>query len=767
MINKRENHFKIISEKGITLTSIMITVVLMLIIAGITISFSSTPINETRLKGFYSELEIIQRRVDSIAVTNEKYIKPNGDIISIKETGSSLTQSQQNFIRSISSDLNVSKFRFFTKEELFEHLDLYNMNYNVFINFDDRIIIAEEGVTVDGITYYMLENTLNYINQNTQKNVGQVNFEAVVTEYGAGEYKIAIIPEDEIGDLQEGYTIKYKKENSNYWETTNNSYFIADELTTYEVIYEDINGNTKTRTLVITEDTNDEYTAIDKEEFEQIQVTFTIVPIPSDAEVIINGESRTNITVNAGSSVNWSVSKTGYVTQNGSKNAGIADEIIQINLQEDERQEEVEFVTFTITPTPSDAVVTINGEQRTSIEAEAGSSLNWTVSKTGYVTKSDTQTMGESDITLPVSLSRNQVTFTITPSPSDAAVTINGETRTSITVDAGSNINWSVSKPGYVTQSDTQTMGENDITLPVSLNKKQVTFTINPTPSNATVEMIGELNGRTITKSGTGTTSINVDAGTTIVYETSATYYETLTSEYIIGDSNYVLTLSLNKKQVTFTINPTPNDATVKINGITGKSLTVDAGSEISWIVNRNTYYDKSGTYTMQESDYSESVTLSRKPTQSITKTPSSISSSGSFASTAKANTAKKGADDETGSYARGSGSSSLIWNFNFSEIDSNAEIVKIYCEYRVAATTDMTTYTYCSAGGTRFYSEKNNALFVNLVTGSNKNTATITTNLPTAAQVKNSFTLQSTKGSSSGWFRWYGATVTISYINP
>ena len=47
-----------------------------------------------------------------------------------------------------------------------------------------------------------------------------------------------------------------------------------------------------------------------------------------------------------------------------------------------------ERYTYTINPTPADAVVVINGSTTKSIRAAKGHTVTWSVSKTGYVTQS-------------------------------------------------------------------------------------------------------------------------------------------------------------------------------------------------------------------------------------------------------------------------------------------------------------------------------------------------------------------------------------------
>lgn len=55
-----------------------------------------------------------------------------------------------------------------------------------------------------------------------------------------------------------------------------------------------------------------------------------------------------------------------------------------------------------------------------------------------------------------VSLITDKVTFAITPTPTDASVSINGVVGTSIKTYKGATVNWVVSKSGYKTQRGTE-----------------------------------------------------------------------------------------------------------------------------------------------------------------------------------------------------------------------------------------------------------------------------------------------------------------------
>ena len=67
-----------------------------------------------------------------------------------------------------------------------------------------------------------------------------------------------------------------------------------------------------------------------------------------------------------------------------------------------------------------------------------------------------------------------KVMFTINATPSDATVTLNGQTTNSITVDYGTTVNWSVSKSGYTTQSGNEVV-TSDIAKNIVLTESDPT----------------------------------------------------------------------------------------------------------------------------------------------------------------------------------------------------------------------------------------------------------------------------------------------------
>ena len=243
--------------------------------------------------------------------------------------------------------------------------------------------------------------------------------------------------------------------------------------------------------------------------------TLTVNPVTPDATVTINGIVQTSMQVTNGSIVNVKVSADGYKTYEEFILVD-KDMVITPELQKEE-------VTFSITTIPSDCIVRLNSVARNSINIIKGSSVNWEVSKSGYITKSGSTIVTE-NTSMQVSLDvigEGKINFTINViSPLDAVVTINGETTNSIIVDKNSEVTWSVEAPHYESRNGTQTVTE-DTTVDVTLIANKYTLTINPTPADAVVELNGEVKN-----------SITADYNTDISIKISKKGYKTYTEKY-------------------------------------------------------------------------------------------------------------------------------------------------------------------------------------------------------------------------------------------
>lgn len=129
---------------------------------------------------------------------------------------------------------------------------------------------------------------------------------------------------------------------------------------------------------------------------------------------------------------------------------------------------------LTINPTPATASIQLEADgvslATTNIAVPYNTNVNWTVSAENYVTRTGTQLISDTDVTLNIDLSIITYTLTITPTPIEATVRLESGTQIvegtgtqSLTVEIGSSIDYIVSMEGYIPQvgsilmdSDTQ-----------------------------------------------------------------------------------------------------------------------------------------------------------------------------------------------------------------------------------------------------------------------------------------------------------------------
>lgn len=121
---------------------------------------------------------------------------------------------------------------------------------------------------------------------------------------------------------------------------------------------------------------------------------------------------------------------------------------------------------------PSDATVLINGVQRRTIIALPGE-FTIQVSKTGYVTRTITKTYNISSIEeIKLEEEIQNATITVVAQPSGAVVKIDGVTTISKTVPVGTTVNVNVTLDGYIPYSRNYTVNE-DMTVEITLKNTQ------------------------------------------------------------------------------------------------------------------------------------------------------------------------------------------------------------------------------------------------------------------------------------------------------
>lgn len=247
-------------------------------------------------------------------------------------------------------------------------------------------------------------------------------------------------------------------------------------------------------------------------------VTLKVTCPMENAEILLNGNDIPQITVPVGSNVNVQVSAEGYYRFNEVVNVW-RDTTIDVIL---ENRNPLNEAIIEVHPTPQNATVYIDNEEKWRTVVVPGSVVNVRVEAEDYVSYNKDITV-DSDTVLNIVLDPVQVPFTVNASPEGCTIKINGVEAPTGTaqVDKNSTVTWEVSKEGYVTQSGQKIADQDTNSIAVTLQLRQVSIIIAPVPSDSSV-IINEVARNTIT----------VAYGTKISYTVSHTGYVSQTGTH-------------------------------------------------------------------------------------------------------------------------------------------------------------------------------------------------------------------------------------------
>lgn len=250
-----------------------------------------------------------------------------------------------------------------------------------------------------------------------------------------------------------------------------------------------------------------------------------------------------------------------------------------------------------VTTQVPDALITINNTLVNTITVPVGYAVNIRVTAPGYKTFNEIVNIFRNqsiNIVLEPLVSSDTCTLKVVSTPSDATVVMNSVTGADQTFTKGTEVNITVSREHYITQSFKVTVTE-DMILEVALIGEDTTFTINPTPADSIVTINGLIRDSAV-----------FPYGTYIEWEVSRTGYSSKTGSLTLV-TDTVLPVILEKESYTVTLNSVPENAVIKINDVVQSSITGEYGTEFTYEVSSEGYVTASGTLTITKT---ETVTI-------------------------------------------------------------------------------------------------------------------------------------------------------------
>ena len=227
-------------ESGITLLSLIITIIVITIIGGISLNASTDSIKASKYTIFETELKLMQVKINQIS---EQYTKQNTQIgeslnVTNKQT---LSQPEVTEILNKRAENNQGKlkqikegFRLCTAQYITDTLQIEHITRDYLVNIEECLIVSAEPLKYNETNYYMLEQMgdglYNVAYNNQISNTG--TFEVTATKK-EDKYEITITPKHE--KYVSKWQIQYRLQQKDYWETTENTTFTVDEPGIYEI----------------------------------------------------------------------------------------------------------------------------------------------------------------------------------------------------------------------------------------------------------------------------------------------------------------------------------------------------------------------------------------------------------------------------------------------------------------------------------------------------------------------------------------------------
>lgn len=222
------------NEKGITLITLVITVIILLILASVGITSGKQTIDMAKYNQFKSELTTIQTKINEFDPKDnigQQLSSSQEAILNIKEVSDIIykgkTEEEKTQIK--------NGFTYVNSYTMQNQLGLEGINRDYLINTKYRYVISCEGIEYNGTTYYMINQidnglyNVNYNNKNSETGSFELNSQKI-----GNQWKITVSNIQHDGYVS-NWQVKYKLAGDETWKSTENLEFYVSETGHYIV----------------------------------------------------------------------------------------------------------------------------------------------------------------------------------------------------------------------------------------------------------------------------------------------------------------------------------------------------------------------------------------------------------------------------------------------------------------------------------------------------------------------------------------------------
>lgn len=219
------------NNKGVTLTSLVVTVMVLLILTAFAVYSGKNAIEESEKTAFKTELQIVQNKVNTI------YEKMQAGDVSYNDVGKDISNvdvQQQEKIKTALGLSNLDGFKYFDQEEL-KKIQIDNIKQKMLINFNERKVISVNGLKIGDQIIYTQEQleTGTYNNEFQNKNTTSPEFNLNKQIFGLTG-KVTVTDIKYYKNVGKG-TIRYRLKGNSAWSECVGNTFEVTVSGTYEV----------------------------------------------------------------------------------------------------------------------------------------------------------------------------------------------------------------------------------------------------------------------------------------------------------------------------------------------------------------------------------------------------------------------------------------------------------------------------------------------------------------------------------------------------
>lgn len=243
----------IMNSRGITLTTLVVTIVVLLILAGVATFSGIEAIDNTKRTKFIAELKIMQsyvnqwyedckpNNVQTWSGNIEAKFSDSGAIwLGSTNTDNSATiEKAKNTLTTAGITLSANNFYYLSSNTL-NSLGVEGVSQDVLVSIQDRKVVSYLGLKYKNAMYYTIdslngENGIDAIYNAgyENKNTGNINFDLTYNYIDNNNAKVSI-SNIRYDGYNKKWKVKYKLNNEN-WNTSDDLSFIINKYGNYEI----------------------------------------------------------------------------------------------------------------------------------------------------------------------------------------------------------------------------------------------------------------------------------------------------------------------------------------------------------------------------------------------------------------------------------------------------------------------------------------------------------------------------------------------------